>query len=99
MKLLLVDDEPLARARLRRLLEARSDCDELREAANGAEAITVNAEFEPDVILLDIRMPGTSGVDAVRALFRLRAGWRETAPRDPPLLARPAPAPAVSGWR
>ena len=71
MKLLLVDDEPLARARLRRLLEARSDCDELREAANGAEAITVNAEFEPDVILLDIRMPGMDGIEAARHLTQV----------------------------
>lgn len=68
MKLLLVDDEPLARARLRRLLEERSDCTGLREAANGAEAIAVNAEFEPDVILLDIRMPGMDGIEAARHL-------------------------------
>ena len=68
MKLLLVDDEPLARARLRRLLEERSDCTELREAANGAEAIIANAEFEPDVILLDIRMPGMDGIEAARHL-------------------------------
>ena len=58
MKVLVVDDEPLARERLRRLLQARDAGDEIREAANGTEALEQNRLFEPDVVLLDIRMPG-----------------------------------------
>ena len=82
MKLLLVDDEPLARARLRRLLEERSDCTELREAANGAAAIEADAEFEPDVILLDIRMPGMDGIEAARHLTQGEHPRSYSAPRS-----------------
>jgi two-component system response regulator AlgR len=66
VKVLIVDDEPLARERLRRLVATRADCEAIREAANGAEAIACNREFEPDVILLDIRMPGMDGIEAAR---------------------------------
>ena len=57
MKLLVVDDEPLARDRLKRLLAVRGDCTAVAEAANGIEAIAANATQEPDVILLDARGP------------------------------------------
>ena len=66
MKVLVVDDEPLARARLRRLLQARDAGDDIREAANGPEAIEQNRLFEPDVVLLDIRMPGMDGIETAR---------------------------------
>lgn len=66
MKLLIVDDEPLARQRLCRMLRARGPGDEIREAADGVEALEQNARFEPDVVLLDIRMPGMDGIEAAR---------------------------------
>jgi two-component system response regulator AlgR len=69
MKLLVVDDEPLARERLKRLLAARTDCTAVLEAANGVEAIAANAAGEPDVILLDIRMPGMDGLEAARHIM------------------------------
>jgi len=66
MKLLVVDDEPLARERLKRLVQALHPGVELHEAGNGAEAIIANERFEPDIILLDIRMPGMDGIEAAR---------------------------------
>jgi two-component system response regulator AlgR len=68
VKVLVVDDEPLARARLRRMLEAMPGPIAVREAANGREALEANAAFEPDVVLLDIRMPGMDGIEAARHL-------------------------------
>ncbi len=69
MKVLVVDDEPLARERLKRLLAARGDCTEVLEAANGIEAIAINDAARPDVILLDIRMPGMDGLEAARHIM------------------------------
>jgi two-component system response regulator AlgR len=66
VKVLVVDDEPLARARLRRMLEGGDASVEVREAGNGMDAIAENAAFEPDVVLLDIRMPGMDGIEAAR---------------------------------
>ena len=68
MKVLIVDDEPLARERLKRLLAAHLADGACREAGNGREAIAIAREFEPDLVLLDIRMPGMDGIEAARHL-------------------------------
>ena len=68
MKLLIVDDEPPARERLRRLLAEIEDCEVVAEAGNGEEALSRCGELRPDVVLLDVRMPRRSGVDACRAI-------------------------------
>lgn len=62
MKVLVVDDEPLARRRLIRLLGEISGTEVVGEAANGEEALRRIQEVRPDVILLDIRMPGVDGL-------------------------------------
>ncbi|MBT8087447.1 MAG: LytTR family DNA-binding domain-containing protein [Gammaproteobacteria bacterium] len=71
MKILIVDDEPLARDRLRQLLEQGGDYDVVGEAGNGNEALARAAESNPDVVLLDIRMPGISGIETAHHLHEL----------------------------
>jgi DNA-binding NarL/FixJ family response regulator len=68
IRVLLVDDDPLVRAGLRLMLRSAPDIDVVGEAADGAAAITAAAELVPDVVLMDIRMPGTDGVTATAAI-------------------------------
>ncbi len=66
LKVLVVDDEPLARARLLRLLEKVEDVCVVGEAANGDEALAAIARTLPDVLLLDVEMPGLGGLELAR---------------------------------
>ncbi len=68
MKLLIVDDEALARQRLRRLLTDCADIEVVGEAADGAAAIEQARALQPDTVLMDIRMPGMDGITAAREL-------------------------------
>jgi two-component system, LytTR family, response regulator len=68
MKALLVDDERLARAELRRLLRVHPQVDVVGEAANVVEASAKVAELSPDLLFLDIDMPGGSGFDLLSSL-------------------------------
>lgn len=71
MKILIVDDEPLARERLLHLLTEINNTYLLIEAGNGIEAIEQVNREEPDIILMDIRMPGMSGLEATRHLMNI----------------------------
>ncbi len=66
MKVLLVDDEALARDRLRRMLDELNGYEVIGEATNGEEAVRQHCELQPDIILMDIRMPGMDGLQAAR---------------------------------
>lgn len=68
MRLLLADDEAPARARLRGLLDEIGGCEIVGEAANGREALELADRLRPDVVLLDIRMPGIDGLEAAAHL-------------------------------
>jgi len=69
IRVLLVDDDPLVRAGLRLMLRSAPDIDVVGEAGDGAAATTAAAELAPDVVLMDIRMPGTDGVTATAAIM------------------------------
>lgn len=68
LRVLLVDDQRLMREGLRTLLELEPDIVVVSEAENGAAALNAYAEHQPDVILMDIRMPVLDGVEATRQL-------------------------------
>lgn len=65
---LIVDDEPLARRRLRRLLKLHQDVEVVGEATNGDEAVRAALEARPDALFMDVRMPGSDGLEALRQL-------------------------------
>jgi DNA-binding NarL/FixJ family response regulator len=68
IKVMLVDDQNLVRKGVRSLLELSEEIEVIAEAADGAEAIRMIPEVGPDVVLLDMRMPGLSGLDVLRQL-------------------------------
>jgi DNA-binding NarL/FixJ family response regulator len=65
---LVVDDHPLLRAGFRALLDDHSDIEVVGEAGDGEEAVALVRETTPDVVLMDIAMPGTDGVEATRRI-------------------------------
>lgn len=71
MKILIVDDEPLARERLVHLLTEINQENQLIEASNGLEAIEQVNNEEPDIVLMDIRMPGMNGLEATKHLMNI----------------------------
>lgn len=71
MKILIVDDEPPARERLRQLVEDGAEHEVIGEAGNGEQAIAMANEHSPDVVLLDIRMPGVDGIETAHHLNSL----------------------------
>jgi DNA-binding NarL/FixJ family response regulator len=72
IRILLVDDQRLMREGLRILLELEPDLEIAGEATDGQEALNAYAESKPDVVLMDVRMPGMDGVEAT---WRLRKRW------------------------
>ena len=71
MKILIVDDEQLARTRLRGMLQQLNGYEVVAEAANGKQALEASQIHQPDVVLLDIRMPGMDGLEAAEHLSKL----------------------------
>ena len=68
ISVLLADDQPLLRRGFRMILEAEPDLTVTAEAGDGAEAVDLTRRHAPDVVLMDIRMPGTDGIEATRRI-------------------------------
>jgi DNA-binding NarL/FixJ family response regulator len=70
IRILIVDDQVITRQGLRTLLSTTSGIEVIGEAANGAEVIELAASLQPDVILMDLKMPGINGIEATRRIHR-----------------------------
>ncbi len=68
IRVLIADDQPLVLAGLRTILQAEADMEVAGEARDGDQAVRLAAELTPDVVLLDVRMPGTDGIAATRLI-------------------------------
>jgi DNA-binding NarL/FixJ family response regulator len=76
IRVLIADDHPVVRSSVRSILEAAADIEVLGEARNGVEALHLTAELSPDVLLLDMEMPGLRGFEVARYLQMLKAPVR-----------------------
>ena len=70
IRVLVADDDDLMRAGLRAVLSSDPEIDVVAEAADGAEAVELARRRDPDVVLMDVRMPGVDGIEGTRALTR-----------------------------
>jgi len=68
VKVLIADDHPVVREGLRGMLAGEGDIEVVGEAADGRQAVSLAGELKPDVVLMDLRMPGTDGVEATRRI-------------------------------
>lgn len=69
IRVVVADDQALVRAGLRMILQAQPDIEVVGEAEDGAQAVTITREHDPDVVLMDIRMPGVDGLEATQRLL------------------------------
>jgi DNA-binding NarL/FixJ family response regulator len=76
VRVLLADDQPLIRAGLSMVLEEQPGITVIGEAADGAEAVRLTRQLSPDVVLMDVRMPGTDGIEATRRIVAETPGSR-----------------------
>ncbi len=72
LKILLVDDHEVVRLGLRTLISRHAQFEVVAEADNAADAVNKTQEFSPDVVVMDIRLPGKSGIEAPRDILSLR---------------------------
>ncbi|MEV7010175.1 response regulator transcription factor [Streptosporangium sp. NPDC051022] len=70
IRVLLTDDEALLRMAFRTVLDVQPDMEVVGEAGDGAEAVRLARRLRPDVVLMDVRMPGTDGIEATRRVVR-----------------------------
>ena len=70
IRVLIADDQVITRSGIRSLLTSQDDIEIVGEAQHGEEAVELAASLQPDIILMDLRMPGVNGIDATRRIHR-----------------------------
>jgi DNA-binding NarL/FixJ family response regulator len=76
VRVLLADDQDLVRAGFRMILETQADVEVVGEAGDGVGAIAATRRLQPDVVLMDIRMPNLDGLQATKQIVAARSGSR-----------------------
>lgn len=76
IRVLLVDDHQLVRSGIRRILDDAEDVEVCAEAGSGEEALTLVRQVKPEVVLMDVNMPGIGGLEATRKLLRIDANLK-----------------------
>jgi DNA-binding NarL/FixJ family response regulator len=76
IRVLIVDDEPLVRSGVRMILESEHDIEIVGEAADGNDALEQAHTLTPDIVMLDVRMPGLDGIETTRRLLQRKASPR-----------------------
>lgn len=100
IRTLIVDDHAVVRAGIRLLLEAEDDIETVGEAGDAVEAVAQSAKLAPDVVLMDVTMPGGSGVEAIAAVLSAAPGARVLmlSMQDDPAYVRAALTAGASGY-
>lgn len=76
IKVMIVDDHPIMRIGVASIVNARSDMSVVAQTGSGEESVTLFQKHKPDITLMDLRLPGMSGVDAIRAIRKLHSQSR-----------------------
>ncbi len=76
LRVVVADDQILVRTGFRMIIDARDDLEVVGEASDGREAVRLTRDLEPDVVLMDVRMPVVDGIEATRQIVESSSGAR-----------------------